>query len=226
MSILFIDTNFGLSIATVVDKEKNCFKSSNNSKLRQSETIASVVKEALKKSNKSIDDISCLMVTNGPGNFTSIRVGISFALGLAKGINKPVYSLSSLEFLSFFNDKKLLKGKEIIALLPTRGNEFFIQAFCGKGKNLTGIKKINKKDIENKFSPDKFIISKSSLHDDENGLGNKYEIFDRTFEELSIIIASEILSKSDKVNRFKKINYFSEPSAEKISSSWYMKKKN
>ena len=225
MSILFIDTNFGLSIATVVDHEKNCFKSSNNSKLRQSETIASVVKETLNKSNKSIDDISCLMVTNGPGNFTSIRVGISFALGLAKGINKPVYSLSSLEFLSFFDDKKLLKRKEIIALLPSRGNEFFIQAFCGKGKNLTGIEKINKTDIENKFSPDKFIISKSSLHN-EYGLGNKYEIFDRTFEELSIIIASEILSKSDKVNRFKKINYFSNPSAEKVSSSWYMKKKS
>ena len=225
MSILFIDTNFGLSIATVVDHEKNCFKSSNNSKLRQSETIASVVKEVLNKSNKSIDDISCLMVTNGPGNFTSIRVGISFALGLAKGINKPVYSLSSLEFLSFLDDKKLLKRKEIIALLPSRGNEFFIQAFCGKGKNLTGIEKINKTDIENKFSPDKFIISKSSLHN-EYGLGNKYEIFDRTFEELSIIIASEILSKSDKVNRFKKINYFSDPSAEKVSSSWYMKKKS
>ena len=225
MSILFIDTNFGLSIATVVDHEKNCFKSSNNSKLRQSETIASVVKEVLNKSNKSIDDISCLMVTNGPGNFTSIRVGISFALGLAKGINKPVYSLSSLEFLSFFDDKKLLKRKEIIALLPSRGNEFFIQTFCGKGKNLTGIEKINKTDIENKFSPDKFIISKSSLHN-EYGLGNKYEIFDRTFEELSIIIASEILSKSDKVNRFKKINYFSNPSAEKVSSSWYMKKKS
>tara|TARA_B100001250_G_scaffold88679_2_gene73478 strand:- start:14824 stop:15501 length:678 start_codon:yes stop_codon:yes gene_type:complete len=225
MSILFIDTNFGLSIATVVDHEKNCFKSSNNSKLRQSETIASVVKEVLNKSNKSIDDISCLMVTNGPGNFTSIRVGISFALGLAKGINKPVYSLSSLEFLSFFDDKKLLKRKEIIALLPSRGNEFFIQAFCGKGKNLTGIEKINKTDIENKFSPDKFIISKSSLHN-EYGLGNKYEIFNRTFEELSIIIASEILSKSDKVNRFKKINYFSDPSAEKVSSSWYMKKKS
>ena len=225
MSILFIDTNFGLSIATVVDHEKNCFKSSNNSKLRQSETIASVVKEVLNKSNKSIDDISCLMVTNGPGNFTSIRVGISFALGLAKGINKPVYSLSSLEFLSFFDDKKLLKRKEIIALLPSRGNEFFIQAFCGKGKNLTGIEKINKTDIENKFSPDKFIISKSSLHN-EYGLGNKYEIFDRTFEELSIIIASEILSKSDKVNRFKKINYFSDPLAEKVSSSWYMKKKS
>ncbi|MFL2833854.1 MAG: tRNA (adenosine(37)-N6)-threonylcarbamoyltransferase complex dimerization subunit type 1 TsaB [Alphaproteobacteria bacterium] len=225
MSILFIDTNFGLSIATVVDHEKNCFKSSNNSKLRQSETIASVVKEVLNKSNKSIDDISSLMVTNGPGNFTSIRVGISFALGLAKGINKPVYSLSSLEFLSFFDDKKLLKRKEIIALLPSRGNEFFIQAFCGKGKNLTGIEKINKTDIENKFSPDKFIISKSSLHN-EYGLGNKYEIFDRTFEELSIIIASEILSKSDKVNRFKKINYFSDPSAEKVSSSWYMKKKS
>lgn len=225
MSILFIDTNFGLSIATVVDHEKNCFKSSNNSKLRQSETIASVVKEVLNKSNKSIDDISCLMVTNGPGNFTSIRVGISFALGLAKGINKPVYSLSSLEFLSFFDDKKLLKRKEIIALLPSRGNEFFIQAFCGKGKNLTGIEKINKTDIEKKFSPDKFIISKSSLHN-EYGLGNKYEIFDRTFEELSIIITSEILSKSDKVNRFKKINYFSDPSAEKVSSSWFMKKKS
>ena len=225
MSILFIDTNFGLSTATLVDQEKNCFNSSNNSKLRQSETIASVVKETLNKSNKSIDDISCLMVTNGPGNFTSIRVGISFALGLAKGINKPVYSLSSLEFLSFFDDKKLLKRKEIIALLPSRGNEFFIQAFCGKGKNLTGIEKINKTDIENKFSPDKFIISKSSLHN-EYGLGNKYEIFDRTFEELSIIIASEILSKSDKVNTFKKINYFSDPSAEKVNSSWYMKKKN
>ena len=57
------------------------------------------------KAKKELKEISSIIVTNGPGNFTSIRVGVSFALGIAKGICVPLYALSSLELLSIFNEK-------------------------------------------------------------------------------------------------------------------------
>ena len=60
----------------------HCHYSFNNSNKLQSETITGVVFDTLDKAESSLKDINKIIVTNGPGNFTSIRVGVSFALGL------------------------------------------------------------------------------------------------------------------------------------------------
>ena len=84
MATLVIDTTFGLCTASVVDSNKNCYISNNSLDQKQSESIVKVVKRSLEKSQLDINNIENLIVTNGPGNFTSIRVGVSFALGIAK----------------------------------------------------------------------------------------------------------------------------------------------
>ena len=84
MVTLVIDTTFGLCTASVVDNNKNCYISTNSLDQKQSESIVKVVKRSLEKSQLDINNIENLIVTNGPGNFTSIRVGVSFALGIAK----------------------------------------------------------------------------------------------------------------------------------------------
>ena len=225
MATLVIDTTFGLCTASVVDSNKNCYISNNSLDQKQSESIVKVVKRSLEKSQLDINNIENLIVTNGPGNFTSIRVGVSFALGIAKGISAPLYSLSSLEFLSFFDESTKFSDKKFITLIPSRGNEFFLQVFDNLGKNLSDIKKKEKKEIENCFSPSEFVIVKSVFHKSNFGFKEKYEILEKDFEEVSIILASKIKKKNNKLRELNDINYFSQPAAEKVNNSWYMKKK-
>ena len=183
------------------------------------------LKRSLEKSQLDINNIENLIVTNGPGNFTSIRVGVSFALGIAKGISAPLYSLSSLEFLSFFDESTKFSDKKFIALIPSRGSEFFLQVFDNLGKNLSDIKKKEKKEIENCFSPSEFVIVKSVFHKSDFEFKKNYEILEKDFEEVSIILASKIKKKNNKLRELNDINYFSQPAAEKVNNSWYMKKK-
>ena len=225
MATLVIDTTFGLCTASVVDSNKNCYISNNSLDQKQSESIVKVVNRSLEKSQLDINNIENLIVTNGPGNFTSIRVGVSFALGIAKGISVPLYSLSSLEFLSFFDESTKFSDKNFIALMPSRGNEFFLQVFDSLGKNLSDIKKKEKKEIENCFSPSEFVILKSVFHKNNFGFKKNYEILEKDFEEVSIILASKIKKKNNKLRELNDINYFSQPAAEKVNTSWYMKKK-
>ena len=129
MNTLIIDTTYESCSASIVDSDMHCHYSFNDSNKLQSETITEVVFDTLDKAEVSLKDINNIIVTNGPGNFTSIRVGVSFALGFAKGISLPLYSLSSLELLSVFGNREIPINKKFISIMPSRADDLFVQAF-------------------------------------------------------------------------------------------------
>ena len=223
MNTLIIDTTYESCSASIVDSDMHCHYSFNDSNKLQSETITKVVFDTLDKAEVSLKDINNIIVTNGPGNFTSIRVGISFALGFAKGISLPLYSLSSLELLSIFVNKEIPDDKKFISIMPSRADELFVQAFDNNGNKITSILKITKNDLKKKFPSEKYfavinILQKGIIH-----LENFYFI-ERSFEDMSLDLMLSLKKKKLKLSKLKDINYFSEPTAEKVKSSWYMKK--
>jgi tRNA threonylcarbamoyladenosine biosynthesis protein TsaB len=65
-----------------------------------SATIVSAVAEVLQSAGATLDDLDAIIVVNGPGSFTGVRVGVSAVKGLAEGRNIPVVALSRLEVLA------------------------------------------------------------------------------------------------------------------------------
>jgi len=65
-----------------------------------SATLVSAIAELLKNAGAKLDDLDGIIVVNGPGSFTGVRVGVSAVKGLAEGRNFPVVALSRLEVLS------------------------------------------------------------------------------------------------------------------------------
>ncbi|MBP05219.1 MAG: tRNA (adenosine(37)-N6)-threonylcarbamoyltransferase complex transferase subunit TsaD, partial [Chloroflexi bacterium] len=59
--------------------------------------IHKVVSEAIKISNLSLNDISAIAVTNGPGLAGSLLVGLNFAKGLSSSLNIPLIGVNHLE---------------------------------------------------------------------------------------------------------------------------------
>ena len=65
-----------------------------------SATLVAAVADLLSSAGVHLGLLNSIVVVNGPGSFTGVRVGVSAAKGLAEGRNIPVVALSRLEVLS------------------------------------------------------------------------------------------------------------------------------
>ncbi len=58
------------------------------------------VKELLKETNITVDQLDGLAVSGGPGSYTGLRIGVSVAKGICYAANIPLITLSSLESMA------------------------------------------------------------------------------------------------------------------------------
>jgi tRNA threonylcarbamoyladenosine biosynthesis protein TsaB len=65
-----------------------------------SATLVSAVADLLSSAGLHLGLLDAIIVVNGPGSFTGVRVGVSTAKGLAQGAGIPVVAISRLEVLS------------------------------------------------------------------------------------------------------------------------------
>lgn len=65
-----------------------------------SATLVSAIGELIHSAGAKLDDLDGIIVVNGPGSFTGVRVGVSAVKGLAEGRELAVVALSRLEVLS------------------------------------------------------------------------------------------------------------------------------
>ena len=57
------------------------------------------VDELLRETGIAPDDLDAVAVGKGPGSYTGLRIGVSFAKGLCYGLRKPLLSVGSLDAL-------------------------------------------------------------------------------------------------------------------------------
>ena len=88
-----------------------------------STTLVAAVGELLRSAGTELQELGGIVVVNGPGSFTGVRVGLSAVKGLAEGTEIPVVALSRLEVLS------RISGVPSSALDAHRG-EVFLRLEC------------------------------------------------------------------------------------------------
>lgn len=121
MLVLGIDTSLdACSVAIVRDGETLAHLQETMNK-GQAERLAPMVREAAQHAGIAFADVDRVVVTTGPGSFTGVRVGLSFARTLALSIGKPCLGVSTLEGLA------LEEGEEgpRAALIETPGASYF-----------------------------------------------------------------------------------------------------
>lgn len=94
------------------------------------ETIHTKIKEILNKSSISMDDIQGIVVFQGPGSFTGLRIGISVANALAYSLDIPLVGTQNPKWL-----------EQAIAGLLAGQNDKTVQAFYGQEPKTTKPKK-------------------------------------------------------------------------------------
>jgi tRNA threonylcarbamoyladenosine biosynthesis protein TsaB len=71
-------------------------------------------------------ELRAILVVNGPGSFTGIRVGLSTAKGLAHAAGVPIVAISRLAVLGSLTEDSLTETRgDSLALLDAGRNEFY-----------------------------------------------------------------------------------------------------
>ena len=72
-----------------------------NNGFSHSRTLMAMTESILKNLEIDRSDIGLIAVSNGPGSFTGVRIGVSAVKGLAWGLDIPVCGVSTLEAMAY-----------------------------------------------------------------------------------------------------------------------------
>ncbi|MBR2025239.1 MAG: tRNA (adenosine(37)-N6)-threonylcarbamoyltransferase complex dimerization subunit type 1 TsaB [Clostridia bacterium] len=100
MKILAIDSTANTSTVALLENETLLGIYTANTKNTHSEVLLPMVKHLLSTLNVSNDQIDAYAVSNGPGSFTGVRIGVATVKGLAFGTNKKCVEVSTIEALA------------------------------------------------------------------------------------------------------------------------------
>lgn len=97
---LGIDTaNTPLSVAIVKDGEV-ITEENTSTKVNHSLRAMPAIEEAFQRAKMTPDQIDFIAVSEGPGSYTGVRIGVTVAKTLAWTLNKPLIGVSSLQSLA------------------------------------------------------------------------------------------------------------------------------
>ena len=93
--ILFIDTHDEL-ITIALKAKDNLYIKTKESEYSHSVYTMPMIAEIFDENNLDIKDLDKIIVVNGPGSFTGIRIGLSIAKTIAYALNIKINTISSL----------------------------------------------------------------------------------------------------------------------------------
>ena len=101
MTVLGIDTSSAFASAALVKNGTLAASFTLNAGHTHSETILPMIKNVLGASSVTVDEISLVACTTGPGSFTGVRIGVSSAKGLCEPRRIPCVGVSALEAAAY-----------------------------------------------------------------------------------------------------------------------------
>jgi len=100
VKILAIDSTANTSTVAVLEDDKLLSVYTANIKNTHSETLLPMVKSVLETLRLSVDEMDAFAVSEGPGSFTGVRIGVATVKGLAFGRDKKCVGVSTIEALA------------------------------------------------------------------------------------------------------------------------------
>ncbi len=129
-------------------------------------------------------ELTHIGVTLGPGSFTGMRVGLSFAKGLATGVNLPLQGIGTLEALGHHPE---LLGKHRVAVIDGGRAQIYVQAFDGDHQGAP------RAVTADSFDMDTDILTGPGAH----LLAGKGEVFEQGWPSLDALLALTLAGGHD-----------------------------
>lgn len=101
MKILALDSSAKTASAAITDGEQLISEAFVNAGLTHSETLLPMVASVLSLARLTMADIDGCVITDGPGSFTGIRIGIAAVKGLAMPNETKCCGVSTLKAMAY-----------------------------------------------------------------------------------------------------------------------------
>lgn len=118
---LFVDSSRKNLSVVIIKDNKIIFNSNVISESKHSNFLVNEIKKGLLENSLKIDDINNIIVLNGPGSFTGIRIGLTVCKTLSWALNKNIYVLNNLKAISIG-----IKDDVVISVIPDKKDNSYV----------------------------------------------------------------------------------------------------
>lgn len=137
MLILAIDTALNACAAAVLDTDANRLVASESHAMARghAEALVPLIGRVMADAGIGWSALDRIAVTNGPGSFTGLRVGLSAARGIGLAANKPVVGVTTLSAFA----APLVSDNEsppVLSVIDARHDQVYAQLVSGNGGTL------------------------------------------------------------------------------------------
>ena len=148
--ILSIETGTDIcSVAIANDGELMALRESDEGR-DHAKKVALFVDELLKETGVQPDDLDAIAVGKGPGSYTGLRIGVSFAKGMCYALDIPLIAIGSLDALTEVAREDFDAGildleddqwisSHLVPMVDARRMEVYTQIFNTSGESLTEV---------------------------------------------------------------------------------------
>lgn len=168
--ILSIETGTDIcSVALANDGELMALRESDEGR-DHAKKVALFVDELLRETGVQPSDLDAIAVGKGPGSYTGLRIGVSFAKGMCYALDIPLIAIGSLDALTEvaredydagildIEEEEWTKAK-LCPLVDARRMEVYAEVFDNEGKALTDVvAEVVTEDSFKEWRKDKFVI--------------------------------------------------------------------
>lgn len=105
-----------------------------------SEKLIGLIDSVLQESGLDYLLLDAIAVSQGPGSYTGLRIGVSTAKGLCYALSKPLLGINTLQAIALH--RNYLEGEIGIAVLDARRMEVYCQAFGREGLAVGSIESV------------------------------------------------------------------------------------
>lgn len=126
MLILSIDSSAAAASVALFEDAKLVGEFFVNTDFTHSRTLVPMIDNLLNVTGKTASDIELVAVSNGPGSFTGVRIGVSVAKGIAFPDDLPCMAVSTLESMAY---NLVLTDCVVCAVMDARRNQVYNAMF-------------------------------------------------------------------------------------------------
>ena len=180
--------------------------------------LAKFVQDILAENNLTIKDCSAVAVSEGPGSYTGLRVGVSCAKGLCYGAGIPLIAVGTLDLIAQCAiDNNLINpgnGDEaaepylIVPMIDARRMEVYTATFNSKGESLTPTRALilDENSFKDELEAGKVLFTGNGSEKYKSLVNHPNAVFAEQLPHACgmRVIASDMLNKKE----FKDVAYF------------------
>ncbi len=151
MYTLFLDTHSSDVVIVLFKDSKKIDMVNEQTKFQHSQVTLPLVNDLLVRNNLSPKDINEIVVVNGPGSFTGVRIAVVIGKTMAYSLNIPIKTVDSLLIKAISLNKN-----DSIIIVEKEKNGAFIGQFDSNLNNISEYEYMATSDYES-FKDNKIV---------------------------------------------------------------------